>query len=134
MDKRIICTKRKCENAIGMIQLIEDFPFDSAECEAIILIVTEKQCKDMTDWKKCPHLLPTIPAGYFCDAPETHECTMEDCPCWTAVIKIRNKQELIEALKERAKSGDVVALALAYIVNDVCPEDRTGKHVFRKRK
>jgi len=34
----------------------------------------------------------------------------------------------------RLLRGKPEALALAYIVSELCPEDRTTKHVFRKRE
>jgi hypothetical protein len=46
----------------------------------------------------------------------------------------KNKMELLEALKKEAIIGKPEALALAYIVSELCPEDRTTKHVFRKRE
>jgi len=46
---------------------------------------------------------------------------------------LKNKKALLEVLHEKAKAGDIVALALAYIINDICPEERTTKHVFRRR-
>lgn len=50
------------------------------------------------------------------------------------MIWVKNKKELLEALeKEYRVSGDILALALAYIVNDICPDERTTQHVFRKR-
>lgn len=47
---------------------------------------------------------------------------------------IENKKELLEALKKRYRvSGDITVLALSYLVNDICPDDRTTKHVFKNR-
>ena len=47
---------------------------------------------------------------------------------------IKDKKELLEALKKRYRvSGDITVLALAYLVGDLCPDDRTTKHVFRNR-
>jgi len=45
---------------------------------------------------------------------------------------IANKSELLTALKKRAEEvqGDVIALALAYLINELCPDDRTTKHIF----
>lgn len=52
----------------------------------------------------------------------------------------KNKTELLENLEAIAKSDLVLesdknfALALAYIIGDICPDDRTTKFVFRKRE
>lgn len=51
----------------------------------------------------------------------------------------KNKPELLKRLEDIAKGScfstesQVFALALAYIINEQCPDDRTTKHVFRKR-
>ena len=45
----------------------------------------------------------------------------------------KNKTELLNELLRRANHGDTSSLALAYIVGDICPDDRTTKHVFRDR-
>lgn len=51
----------------------------------------------------------------------------------------KNKAELLKRLEGIAKSrcfsteASVFALALAYLINEYCPDDRTTKHVFRKR-
>jgi len=42
-----------------------------------------------------------------------------------------NKKELMKELYKKAKKGDWNALALAYLVNEVVPDDRTSKRVFR---
>lgn len=49
----------------------------------------------------------------------------------------RNKAELLNNLRTIARDTKRretrnFAVALAYIVNDICPEDRTTKHVFRR--
>ena len=57
----------------------------------------------------------------------------------------RNKRELLEALYEKAKDTaekgtlmhdgeSILMLALGYLINDICPDDRTTKHVFRNRR
>ena len=47
---------------------------------------------------------------------------------------IKNKKELLNALENKHRvSGDTTALALAYLVSDICPNDRTTRHVFRKK-
>jgi len=52
----------------------------------------------------------------------------------------KNKAELLKRLEDIAKGNcfsteaQVFALALAYIITDICPDDRTTKYVFRKRK
>jgi len=51
----------------------------------------------------------------------------------------KNKVELLKRLEDIAKGkcfsteAQVFALALAYIINESCPDDRTTKRVFRKR-
>lgn len=69
--------------------------FNSNEgiCRLRICRLTDTQINDLLsgmlditmsrDWKKCPHILPVIPAGYSCEAPEMHKCTIKDCPCWS---------------------------------------------------
>jgi len=47
---------------------------------------------------------------------------------------IENRQELLKELKKQAKKGDLLALALAYLVNDIVPKNRTTKRVFMKIK
>jgi len=37
-------------------------------------------------------------------------------------------------LWQEADRGNIMALALAYLINELCPDDRTTKHVFRKVK
>jgi hypothetical protein len=50
----------------------------------------------------------------------------------------KTKTELLENLEAIANSELThepwasYALALAYIVNDICPDERTTKHVFRR--
>jgi len=49
-----------------------------------------------------------------------------------------NKAELLKALQEIVKregihDEKVFALALAYLIGDICPDDRTTKHVFRSK-
>ena len=39
----------------------------------------------------------------------------------------KDKNELLEILLCR---GEADSLALAYLVNELCPDDRTTKHVF----
>ena len=54
--------------------------------------------------------------------------------------KIKNTKELMAALKKihEDKSSlmehKVFALALAYLIGELCPADRATKHVFRKEK
>lgn len=43
----------------------------------------------------------------------------------------KNKKELLEKLHEKACGGDWNALALAYLVNSMVPDDRTTRRVFR---
>lgn len=48
---------------------------------------------------------------------------------------IKNKGELLEALeKEYRVSGSVTALALAYLLNEICPDDRITRQVFERSK
>lgn len=69
--------------------------FNSNEglCRLRIYKLTDAQIDDLLsgmlditipqEWKKCSYILPTIPAGYSCNAPETHKCTTQSCPCWS---------------------------------------------------
>ncbi len=49
---------------------------------------------------------------------------------WNATRGPSNKKELMEKLYEKSIGGDWKALALAYLVNELIPEDRTSKRVF----
>lgn len=42
-----------------------------------------------------------------------------------------NRQELLKKLIGKAKNGDWNALALAYLINELVPEDRTTKRVIQ---
>jgi len=56
------------------------------------------------------------------------------------IKKPYGKGDLLKELQDIAKrpaapeDHKVFAVALAYIVNDICPDDRTSAHVFRRRK
>lgn len=54
-------------------------------------------------------------------------------PIWDARKGPSNKAELLEVLYKRSCNGDWNALALAYLIGELCPDDRTTKHVFRDR-
>jgi len=45
-------------------------------------------------------------------------------------IKIRNARQLKEALRKKAEQGDIYALALAYLVNELCEDTKTTKWVL----
>jgi len=65
--------------------IFEDLIIKAIDDKPTICGIKEFQGEDinMTDeWEKCPYILPTIPAGYSCDAPEAHKCTIKDCPCY----------------------------------------------------
>jgi hypothetical protein len=53
-------------------------------------------------------------------------------------LRLHNLETLLFELRqividsESTKTEKVFALALAYLLRDMCPEDRTSKHVFRK--
>ena len=51
-------------------------------------------------------------------------------PIWNRRLGPSNKKELLDVLYRRSCGGDWNALALAYLVNELCPDDRTTKHVF----
>lgn len=42
----------------------------------------------------------------------------------------KNRKELLDRLLARANQGDDVPLALAYLINEMVPSDRTTKRVF----
>lgn len=42
----------------------------------------------------------------------------------------KNREELLDRLLARANQGDDVPLALAYLINEMVPPDRTTKRVF----
>jgi len=42
----------------------------------------------------------------------------------------KNKSELLRRLLQEAETGSNIALASAYLINELCPDDRTTKHVF----
>ena len=46
----------------------------------------------------------------------------------------KNTIELMESLLKGVENGNTGYLALAYLVNELCPDDRTSKHVFRMLK
>ena len=45
-------------------------------------------------------------------------------------MKIKNKHEILEALKAK---GTTECIALAYLINEWIPDDRTTKFVFRNK-
>ena len=42
----------------------------------------------------------------------------------------KNREELLDRLLARANRGDDVPLALAYLINELVPPDRTTERVF----
>jgi len=53
-------------------------------------------------------------------------------PLWRRLRFLpKDKQALLSKLLDEAERGDCKALALAYLVNELCPDDRTTRDVFR---